>query len=101
MNYAIKKSRHNNLRYLINIYWHSIFLVTFFNLPIETEILKFWPLVFISLGIEILVLNNIALKQKMYIQYDFISFILIAIIIFLSFSTYAFSQCISRGIFYR
>lgn len=77
----------------------AFFLVTFFNLPIETEILKFWPLVFISLGIEILVLNNIALKQKMYIQYDFISFILIAIIIFLSFSTYAFSQCISRGIF--
>lgn len=78
----------------------AFFLVTFFNLPIEKEILKFWPLAFISLGIEILILNHMSLKQKMYIKYDFMSFILMAIIIFLSFSTYVFSQCIAKGLFF-
>lgn len=77
------------------------FLVTFFNLPIEKEILKFWPLVLVSLGIEILVLNHMALKEKIHIKYDFISFILMSIVIFFSFSAYAFSHCISTGIFYH
>jgi hypothetical protein len=72
----------------------TFFLSTFFNLSLEKEILKFWPLIRISIGIEILALNNIALKQKMYIKYDFISLLLIIIILFFSFGTYTFGNFI-------
>ncbi|AQR93829.1 LiaI-LiaF-like domain-containing protein [Clostridium saccharoperbutylacetonicum] len=68
------------------------FLFTVFNIPFEKRILDFWPLIFISLGVEVLVLSNKALKNNIPLRYDFISFILIAIIIAFSFCTFTASK---------
>ncbi|MBI6872690.1 LiaI-LiaF-like domain-containing protein [Clostridium aciditolerans] len=77
------------------------FLSTFFNLSFEKEILKFWPLILISLGIEILVLNSLAVRQKLYVKYDLISLFLIVVVLFLSFGTYAFSNFVLSKSFYH
>lgn len=82
-------------------------LMTFFNLPLWKNLIDFWPLILISLGIEVLVLNNIALKNNIPLRYDFISFILIIVMFFFAFGTFAFStvakDCLnpSSPIFYR
>lgn len=68
------------------------FLITVFNIPLEKKILEFWPLILVSLGTEVLVLNNIALKKDMTLKYDFISFMLIIIMLFFSFGAYALSK---------
>lgn len=68
------------------------FLITVFNIPLEKKILEFWPLILVSLGIEVLVLNDIALKKDIPLRYDFISFILIITMLFFSFGTYVLSK---------
>jgi hypothetical protein len=82
-------------------------LITVFNIPLEKKILDFWPLILVSLGIEVLVLNDKALKKDLPLRYDFISFLLIIIMLFLSFSTYTASKLLgefldpSSPLFYR
>jgi membrane-bound ClpP family serine protease len=82
-------------------------LITIFNMPLEKKILDFWPLILISLGIEILVLNNQAIKNNLTLKYDFTSFILIIIMLVFSFSTFTASKLIgeflnpSSSLFYR
>ncbi|MBC2581106.1 LiaI-LiaF-like domain-containing protein [Clostridium sp. DJ247] len=83
------------------------FLITVFNIPLEKKILEFWPLILVSLGIEVLVLNDIALKKDIPLKYDFISFILIVTMLFFSFGTYVLSKLVgdfldpSSPLFYR
>jgi hypothetical protein len=72
------------------------FLITVFNLPLDKKILDFWPLILVSLGIEVLVLNDRALKKDMPLRYDFISFLLIIIMLFFSFSTYTASKLLQE-----
>lgn len=82
-------------------------LITVFNIPIEKKILDFWPLILVSLGIEVLVLNDRALKNDLPLRYDFISFVLIIIMLVFSFSTYTASRLLgefldpSSPLFYR
>lgn len=82
-------------------------LITVFNIPIDKKILDFWPLILVSLGIEVLVLNDKALKKDLPLRYDFISFLLIIIMLFFSFSTYTASKLLgefldpSSPLFYR
>ncbi|KZL90536.1 hypothetical protein [Clostridium magnum] len=82
-------------------------LITVFNMPLEKKILDFWPLILVSLGIEVLVLNDRALKKDLTLRYDGMSFLLIIIMLFFSFSTYTASKLLgefldpSSPLFYR
>lgn len=67
-------------------------LISVFNIPLEKKLLDFWPLILVSLGAEVLVLNNKALKNDLPLRYDFISFILIVIMLVFSFSTFTASK---------
>ncbi len=67
-------------------------LSSVFNINMEGKILDFWPLILVSLGIEVLVLNNIALKKDLPLRYDFVSFILIMVMLIFSFTTFAASK---------
>lgn len=67
-------------------------LISIFNIPLWEKILNFWPLILISLGTEVLVLNDRALKNNLSLKYDFVSFILIIIMLVFSFSTFAASK---------
>ena len=58
-------------------------LIAIFNIPLWEKILKFWPLI---------VLNDRALKNNLSLKYDFVSFILIIIMLVFSFSTFAASK---------
>jgi len=71
-------------------------LITVFNMPLEKRILDFWPLILLSLGIEVLVLNDRALKKDLPLRYDFISFVLIMIMLFFSFGTYTASRLLGE-----
>ena len=64
------------------------FIASVFNIQILSIILSFWPLILISLGIEVLILNKISLKNNVPLRYDIISFILIIIIFFFAFGTF-------------
>lgn len=66
--------------------------ITIFKLPLENILLDLWPFILIFLGIEILVLNHISIKKNIQLKYDFISFILIIIMIFFCFSLYSLSS---------
>lgn len=68
--------------------------ITVFNIPLEKYILNFWPLILISLGIETLVLNKLSLKNNVELKYDFLSFILIIIMVSFCFGTYAVTKLI-------
>lgn len=82
-------------------------LITVFNMPLEKKILDFWPLILVSLGIEVLVLNDRALKKDLTLRYDGMSFLLIIIMLIFSFSTYTASKLLgefldpSSPLFYR
>lgn len=67
-------------------------LATVFNISIEGKILDFWPLILVSLGIEVLVLNDRALKNDLPLRYDFVSFILIIVMLVFSFWTFTASK---------
>lgn len=67
-------------------------LSSVFNINMEGKILDFWPLILVALGIEVLVLNNRALKNGLPLKYDFLSFILIIIMLIFSFTTFAASK---------
>lgn len=71
-------------------------LTTIFNIPLDKKILDFWPFILISLGIEVLVLNNRSLKNNQPLRYDFISFILIIIMLMFSFTTFAASKLLGE-----
>lgn len=82
-------------------------LITVFNIPLEKKILDFWPLILVSLGAEVLVLNNRALKNDLPLKYDFISFILILVMLVFTFSVFTASKLLgefldpSSPLFYR
>lgn len=89
---------------VLGIFYLSI---TVLNIPLEKKILEFWPLILVGLGIEVLVLNNKSLKKDIPLKYDFISFILIIIMLVFSFGTFTASKLIgefldpSSPLFYR
>lgn len=70
--------------------------VTVFKIPIQERILDFWPLILVSIGAETLVLNQKALKNDQPLKYDFLSFILIIIMIFFAFGLYTFSKLLKE-----
>lgn len=82
-------------------------LITVFNIPLERKTLDFWPLILVSLGIEVLALNDRALKNDLPLRYDFMSFVLIIIMLVFSFSTFTASKLLgeflnpSSPLFYR
>lgn len=69
-------------------------LITVFNIHIEEYILKFWPIILISLGIETLTLNKLSIKNNIELKYDLLSFFLIIIMIFFCFSIYTANKLI-------
>lgn len=73
-------------------------LMNCYNLPLWKSLLDFWPVIFISLGIEVLVLNYIALKKNISLRFDFISLILIIIMFFFTFGTFVVSKAASNSI---
>ncbi|PJI07791.1 hypothetical protein CUB90_07895 [Clostridium sp. CT7] len=78
---------------ILLIVWGVLYLcITIFKLPLENMLLNLWPLILIFLGIEILVLNHISIKKNVSLKYDFISFILIILMIFFCFGIYSFSS---------
>lgn len=66
--------------------------ITVFNLPIEKYVINLWPLILISLGIETLVLDRLSLKNNVELKYDFISFVLIIVMVVFCFGTYAMTK---------
>ena len=58
------------------------------NINTARWILNLWPLILVSLGVEVLVLNRIALSKNIELKYDIISFLLIIIIFIFAFSSY-------------
>lgn len=82
-------------------------LITVFNISLDGKILDLWPLILVALGIEVLVLNNRALKNDLPLRYDLMSFLLIMIMLVFSFSTFAASKLLgefldpSSPLFYR
>lgn len=63
-----------------------------FNIPIDAEIIEFWPLVLISLGIEVLYYNHVCGKQNTTIKFSGLSLFLIIIVLFFSFGAFVFSK---------
>lgn len=67
-------------------------LSNIYNLEISVQILKWWPISFIMIGIEVLIYNHKALKENSSIRFDVISLFLIVLVLFFSFSTCVFSR---------
>jgi hypothetical protein len=67
-------------------------LSNIYNLEISFQILKWWPITFIMIGIEVLIYNHKALKENCSIRFDGISLFLIVLILFFSFSACVFSK---------
>lgn len=67
-------------------------LSNIYNLEISVQILKWWPITFIMIGIEVLIYNHKALKENCSIRFDGISLFLIILILFFSFSACVFSK---------
>lgn len=67
-------------------------LINIFNLHFDVYIIKLWPLVLISLGIEVLVYNYYSIKEKFILKFDGISIFLIGVILIFSFGIYVFGK---------
>lgn len=67
-------------------------LSNIYNLEISFQILKWWPIALIMIGIEVLFYNHEAIKQNCSIRFDMISLFLIVLVLFFSFSTCVFSK---------
>lgn len=67
-------------------------LINFFNLSIDADMIKFWPIILISLGIEVMVFNHFSVKGKYTLKFDIVSIFLVMILLFFSFGLYAFGK---------
>ncbi|WPC43165.1 LiaI-LiaF-like domain-containing protein [Clostridium sp. JS66] len=67
-------------------------LINVFNFPIDFTIVKFWPLVLISLGAEVLIYRYYSLKNDSVVKFDILSIFLIMVVLIFSFGLYAFGK---------
>ncbi|NMM64766.1 hypothetical protein HBE96_19350 [Clostridium sp. P21] len=67
-------------------------LINIFNLSIDFAIIRFWPLVLISLGVEVLIYNHYSIKHDYKLRFDIISIFLIMVVLVFSFGLYAFGK---------
>lgn len=70
--------------------------ITIFKLPLQGILLDLWPFVLIVLGVEILTLNHMSIKKNVQLKYDFMSFVLIIVMIFFCFGMYSFSSLLKE-----
>jgi hypothetical protein len=66
--------------------------INIFNLSIDFAMIKFWPLVLISLGLEVLIYSHYSLKHEFVVKFDIISIFLIMVVLVFSFGLYAFGK---------
>ncbi len=67
-------------------------LINFLQLSIDITMIKFWPLVLVSLGLEVLIYNHYAGKENFSIKFDGISLLLIIIVLGFSSVLYMFGK---------
>ena len=67
-------------------------LINIFNLQIDADMVKLWPLILISLGVEVLVYNHYSIIKNYSLKFDIISIFLVVFLLMFSFGLYAFGK---------